>query len=328
MVFQFLIAYHRTENVEIDQILAGLVEKVLEDNLNQVEPESITQMIRCQEERIGDECVDRNGDAARYTLLSFTLDFPDEIEQIEAVIEDFCAALSDTEPICHCVKFEDSLLQRELRRRAEDIFALEMKLRRVLTFIYLHANQAGDPYDLLCDESVQPMNKDKPVPAQMKAANENQFFHLTFGQYVNLNQRPDIKQVSGLLEIVRDSATYEDLRAEINRKPVEYEDDAVLLAGLKERMDAIETMRNCVAHNRRPTAKVVENYENALPLVDKLLREYLARWERRAPDGGVTPTDDPEREFARAERDPAFASDEGTASDEATANAQDADATE
>lgn len=59
--------------------------------------------------------------------------------------------------------------------------------------------------------------------------------------------------------------------------------DTVLLAGLKERMDAIEAMRNCCAHNRRPSKKVEENYLNARPLLDQLLDDYLTRWEYREP---------------------------------------------
>ncbi len=54
---------------------------------------------------------------------------------------------------------------------------------------------------------------------------------------------------------------------------------AVLLAGLKELMDAIEAMRNCCAHSRRPSKKVEENYLNAHPLLDQLLNGYLSYWE-------------------------------------------------
>jgi hypothetical protein len=157
-------------------------------------------------------------------------------------------------------------------------FRLEMNLRRVLTIVYLHAYQIGDPYDLLRDETVQPMAKERPTREQMQAAAENVFFHLTFGQYVGLNQRPEIK-LPVLVEIIRNAEQYEALRSEVLHQPVEEEDDAVLLAGLKERMDAIEKMRNCVAHNRRPTRSVNDNYSIARPLLERLLNDYLATWE-------------------------------------------------
>ena len=217
---------------------------------------------------------------SRHMLLAFTLDLPDETAQIQTVVKEFAAALADTPPVFHAVKFEDPLLRADLALYAKDIFSLEMKLRRVLTLIYLHANQnPDDPYDLLRDESVQPINKEKPKLEQMKAAAENQFFHLTFGQYVSLNERPEVK-LPALLSVVRDAVTYEAFRAELERNPIRHEDDAGLVAGLKERMDAIELMRNCVAHNRQPNKRVVENYDNARPLLDQMLDDYLARWER------------------------------------------------
>jgi hypothetical protein len=112
----------------------------------------------------------------------------------------------------------------------------------------------------------------------MRAAAENQFFYLTFGQYINLNERADIN-LNGLLAILQTMTDFEAFRAEITRAPVPHEDDAILIAGLKERMDAIEKMRNCVAHNRRPTRTIVENYENVRPLVETLLDDYLKRWQ-------------------------------------------------
>ena len=113
---------------------------------------------------------------------------------------------------------------------------------------------------------------DKPQKEQMKAVAENQFFHLTFGQYVGLNQRPAIKD---LVSLIRNEATYEAFRDELLRQPVEHEDDAAFLAGLKERMDSIEKMRNAVAHNRRPPKKTTNDYLNALPLVNQALDDYL-----------------------------------------------------
>jgi hypothetical protein len=289
MNFEFLIGYRWTEGVDVEQVLVELLTKVLQDNLNDIESDAAKQRLRLHHERTGTLSYDDNGVLSAPALLCFSLDLDDEIEQIETVVEDFAALLPDTAPIFHAVKFEDPFLHAVLVRRAEEIFALEMKLRRVLTLIYLHANEVTDPYDLLSDEMVQPISKDKPQEPQMKAATENQFFHLTFGQYVGLNHRTEVKQISALLEVVRDSYTYEVFRTEINRLPIEHEDDAALLAGLKERMDAIESMRNCVAHNRRPSKKIVENYENARPLLVQLLDNYLARWERPAPIAAAAP---------------------------------------
>ena len=211
MTFEFLIAYRQTQAVLIKQILVDLLYNVLTDNLNDVDSETVDVMIRCQHERYVCDTTNEHGEASRQELLGFSLDLPDETAQMQAVVDDFSTALAETSPIFHAVRFEDPLLHADNLRRAEEIFALEMKLRRVLTLIYLHANKDGDPYDLLRDESVQPMSKEKPMPAQMKAATENQFFHLTFGQYVGLNQRPELK-LPALISVVRDAASYNAFR--------------------------------------------------------------------------------------------------------------------
>ncbi len=210
-------------------------------------------------------------DSTPRALLGFALDIPDDTSSIREVVDEFSGALMAT-PIRHALKLEDPLLRGELEVRAAELFAIEMKLRRVLSIIYLHAYPDSDPYDLLEEENVQPMAKDRPKTEQMMKAAENQFFHLTFGQYVGLNQRPPIKD---LVVLIRNQSTYEALREELLRQPVEHEDDAGFLAGLKQRMDAIEKMRNAVAHNRRPTKRTTQDYLNALPLVDAALDQYL-----------------------------------------------------
>jgi hypothetical protein len=273
MTFEFVIVYQEEEGTPIRDVLVDRLGQVLTDNLNEFDFDTVDAMVRVNYER---RAWDEFGEVApddKRALLGFTLELPDETAtaSIREVVDEFAAGLAAA-PIEHAVKYEDPLLRTELAMRAAELFALEMKLRRVLS-IYLHAYPKADPYDLLTEECVQPMAKDKPQKEQMKAAAENQFFHLTFGQYVGLNQRPAIKD---LVSLIRNEEAYESFRAELLRQPVEHEDDASFLAGLKERMDVIEKMRNAVAHNRCPPKKTTNDYLNALPLVNQALDDYLA----------------------------------------------------
>jgi hypothetical protein len=278
MTFEFLVTCRTTPETDVQKVLADLLGKVLDDNLNVFDEDAIARMVTLRHERSGKEIPDENGGVIRYQLLGFALELPEEAASPQTVVREFAAALPDTPPIYHVVKFEDPLLQAELAQYGAEIFALEMKLRRVLSCIYLYAYQDSETFDLLRDETVQPMARTQPDADQMRAAVENQFFHLTFSQYVGLNQRPDPKLPS-ILGLIRTSEQYEVLRDEILRVPIEHEDDAALLAGLKESMEAIEQMRNCVAHNRRPTKSTVENYRNARPLLDSLLDGFMSRWQ-------------------------------------------------
>ena len=281
MIFEFLAVVQLAEDTEVVEMIHECLSKVLDDNLNEFDDESIKRMIVPRVQRMGNYDAEENGEPFRRMLFGFALDLPEETASMRIVVDEFAEALN-APPVIHLIKFDDPLLRADFARWAEEIYALEMKLRRVLSLVYLHAYQEGSPYELLREETEQPMNKEQSKPDYMRVQAENEFFHLTFVQYVKLNSRPEFK-LAQLLALIRSKDDYDRLRQEVARAPVEDEDDAVLLAGLKERMGAIEAMRNCCAHSRRPSKKVIENYINARPLLDKLLDDYLACWEWQEP---------------------------------------------
>jgi len=279
MIFEFLIVYRKEVGTDIRITLKDTLTIALQDNYDEFDSETVEQMIILKTERIGEESIDKDDNLGHTVILGFNVDLPEDIDEAQTVVDEVAKALREENSISHIVKFEDPLLKAELAQWSEEIFAIEMKLRRVLTFIYLYRYQKEeeDPYQLLKEEKVQPMSKDKPNTDQMEKALENQFFHLVFSQYVNLNQRPEFK-LPLMLENIQNAETYDIFRKEIKRIPIEYEDDASLLAGLKPKMEAIEAMRNCIAHNRRPSRSVEENYANAHPLLNQLLDNYLNQW--------------------------------------------------
>jgi hypothetical protein len=200
MIFEFVLLYQREAGVSIGDILLDRLRGVLTDNLNEFDDEATARMLTLHVERCGRTLTNEAGVTRCRTVLGFTLELPDETESVRSVVDEFAVALEEA-PIEHILKFEDDLLRQELAQRAEELFTLEMKLRRVLSLIYLHAYQDGDPYDLLCDETVKPSANERPQPEQMKKVAENQFFHLLFSQYVNLNHRPEPKVLRDLLEL-------------------------------------------------------------------------------------------------------------------------------
>lgn len=274
MTFEFVIVYQQENGRPIREVLVERIDGVLMDNLNQFEFDAVDRMVSINYERVPTDGDGNPVAGVTRRLLGFSLELPDETASPQIVIDEFADALLEA-PIEHVLKFEDPLLQTELAQRAAELFPLEMKLRRVLSVIYLNAYQ-DQPYNLLRDETVKPMN---PATEEiMKKTAENEFFFLTFGQYVGLNQRPDLTKMVTLVDLIRIKETYEALRTEIERMPVEDEDDKDFLASLKARMNAIEVMRNCVAHSRRPSNTATNNYLNARPQLEKALDEFLARW--------------------------------------------------
>ena len=195
MIFEFIIVHQPHEDAPVLSILCERLREALEANLNDVEADALPRIVRISFQRP----LPANADGGEpRAVLGFSLELAEETASIREVADEFADALM-ADPIEHAVKFEDPLLRAELAARAEELFALEMKLRRVLSIIYHHADPDADPYDLLREETVQPMATAKPQKEQMKAVAENQFFHLTFGQYVGLNQRPAIKDLVALI---------------------------------------------------------------------------------------------------------------------------------
>ena len=277
MTFEFIITCQTITSIDVQELLTEQLIEALDTNGNEYDEGAVGQMIQLRHKRRSDE-----EETTPQTIIGFTVELLEGTESPREVIDSFASSLSGIDPILHMVKFEDPLLQEELAEYAPKIFALEMKLRRVLSIIYLHAYPGGKPYNLLKDEKEQPRTKEPPTPDEMKEVSENQFFHLTFSQYISLNQRPPIKHAD-LLELINDFEQYDAFRAEIvrarNLDPISNKDDANLLASLKKLMDSIEKMRNCVAHNRRPFPKLTTNYGTAISELENQLDQYLERWE-------------------------------------------------
>ena len=272
MRFEFLVSCHMMPYNDVEdvrQFLAGVLTATLDYSQIDFDDGMIQVRNKCAVSG-----APADGDN---TLIGFTLELPEDIANAESIVADFAKDLQNNPPVFHVVKFEDPVLRAELAERAGEIFALEMKLRRVLSFIYLPAHDLRDPFNLLREDQVQIPQKQRPTEEEMKDASENEFFHITFGQYINLNQRREIGP-RHLVDIIRDSEHYDVLREEVMRSPIVNERDTELLGDLKELMNPIEQMRNCVAHNRMPNKKVKQDYSTTLPRLEERLDSYLARW--------------------------------------------------
>ena len=275
MIFEFLLTCRVTPETDIRQALTGSLAEALENSQNEFDEDAVNDWIQLRHERARGISVD-DEETVQHRIIGFSVELPEEIVPNEEIIENFIKKLSDFE--FHIVKFEDPLLQTKLAERAKEIFDLEMKLRRVLSIIYLHAYQNRTPFDLLREEKISLQGSPKPTLEQMSSVNENQFFHLTFREYKNLNQFREFR-LPDVLKFIRNAEQYDVFRDEIRRKPIENTEDADLLNNLKENMDPIEQMRNCVAHYRRPSKRLTRNYGNARPKLEERLDQYLKRWE-------------------------------------------------
>ena len=280
MTFEFLVTCEippEQELMDIRQFLTDALSEILENNQNDFEDETINSMVQIHHNRQ----VSVNSFGSRNNLIGFILELPEDTENVGNVIAEFSEYILDNPPISHVVKFEDPLLLAYLAEHAVEISALEMKLRRVLSLIYLNAYELRGAFNLLRGEQVQPPPPERLTEKEMKDLVENQFYRLNFSDYIRLNQR-SAPSLQSVLSLIRETGSYHSLRTEIvrlDRDPVEETDDVNFISSIRRIMDPIEKMRNCVAHNRHPTTDVVASYPTARDELNRQLDDYLARWE-------------------------------------------------
>ena len=284
MIVEFLVACFLMPSADVKQAFIELLADILEDYGHDFEEDTVAEMVILRHLRVGSTVRNDNGATRQHTIIGFALELPENLESIESVIDGFAAELRDAEQGFHVLRFEDPVLRYELSRYSDEIFDLEMKLRRVLSFIYLHAYQNDeDAYNLLWDETVNPINslrqQQMDRQQQMEFATENEFFHLYFSDYRDLNKRKN-PNPNELIALIQSNEQYEILRNELTRtNTIDDTNDADLLADLKQHMNPIEAMRNCVAHYRRPSNTITNNYNNTRSALDERLNRYLDQWE-------------------------------------------------
>lgn len=210
-------------------------------------------------------------------ICGFTIEFIDELIEPNEAIQAIVTALKGNNER-HVLKFYDDVMLKENLHYYQEIYTLEMRLRQALSLIYLSVCD-DKYYDLLRDDQIQIASKDKPKETDLALAVENEFFHLLFSQYVQLNQRRRPTNVADILTLINDMQTYETFRDEITRQPVQDETDGGFLASLKELLDSIEKLRNCVAHNRSSSQRLRGNYIQAksklLESLDMFMKPFL-----------------------------------------------------
>ena len=179
-----------------------------------------------------------------HLIYRFSAAFNSTEERMEALIRGFSNSVANSieEGIEHLLKLNDPQLQSTLRDYGKEIFEIEMKLREALSLIFIDT-YGENFYDLL----KHPNLPRECTPDRMRRHHENQFFFLLFRHY---------KQIH-------------------DRNPITEERYINFLDSLRDIVEPIEKLRNCVAHNRSIPADVINNYKEAKgPLLNKI-NEFL-----------------------------------------------------
>ena len=207
-------------------------------------------------------------------IAGFSLEIDDTFKEI---IKEFGDSLNDDENIGVVFKYFDEPMLREHKNYAEEIFEIEMKLREIISFIFIDTYK-GEYYNLLKEINVktQPLNgNNKPDENYFKSHFENEFFFLLFSDYIRLNELKKIDQ-NELMEMIINSNDYDELKHSIQNRGIIKEEYNDLIASIKQNLKSIEDMRNCIAHNRSFTDSILENYQQAKANLNNIINRF---WE-------------------------------------------------
>jgi hypothetical protein len=267
MKFDFL-AVTAKNAFSLDLLKGKLLEAI--NTWNDLELIDIENFIEITEKRDIRPARDEFGESYERIVFGFSVNLED-IENPKQVIREFLDQVDEFENL---VKFYDETVIKENKEYLEELYRIEMKIRKAISLIYI-SNSDNDFYNLLDKEAIETA-KDKPSDQELKSSWENEFFYLLFSDYVKLNSRKLPSKVSELISILTDSRDFDNFRNNLTSQPISYEDDQDLIAALKTELDYVEKLRNCIAHNRTPSKRISETFERnrtstgQIPVEDKV----------------------------------------------------------
>ncbi len=276
----YLVVY--SEELDLMDLLTEMLKNALEDVYDEPpEEEELRQHINIRYTKKRKDKAERQEDC-RCTS-GFSVEFDSGEERLAELIDDFSESLANCtdEGIEHLLKLNDPQLQRTLRDYGEEIFEIEMKLREALSLIFVDT-YGQDFYALLKDVDIT--QTERPSVQRMQQFYENEFFFLFFSHYPRINNRKRPNQ-DGIFEYIQQAEDFEELKQKMTANPITKERYADFLASLEQRVDSIEKLRNCVAHNRSIPKRTLDNYKTAKDLLLQEIKEFL---EEQASDDTAT----------------------------------------
>ena len=276
----YLVVY--SEELDLMELLTETLKNELEGVDDEpLEEEELKQYINIRYTKRREDETQRREDRRR--ISGFSVEFDTAEEWMGDLIDNFSESVADCtdEGIEHLLKLNDPQLQRTLRDYGEEIFEIEMKLREALSLIFVDT-YGQDFYTLLKDVNIT--QAEHPSVKRMQQFYENEFFFLFFSHYPRINDRKRPNQ-DGIFEYIQQAEDFEELKQRMTTNPITKERYVAFLASLRQQVDSIEKLRNCVAHNRSIPKRTLDNYKTAKDLLLEEINEFL---EEQASDDNAT----------------------------------------
>lgn len=209
------------------------------------------------------------------SIAGFEIDVEEILEEnYDIFLEYFTDKIKGDKHIFTLIKFHDETRFEDYLKFYREIAELEMKLREILSCIFC-CEYSEDFYNLLEEYKVNFPNG-KPKKEELRKQLENQFFYLTFSNYLSLDKPKEINHVKDINTILESSESFEDFRENLCNRGIKNEKHLEFLAAIKQDLGTIEGVRNAVAHNRTISSTKSGHYSTAK---DHLIEKFQEFWE-------------------------------------------------
>ncbi len=265
------------DNYNFKEELKELLKTTFEQNYDEFSEEKIDTYIEITyEKQLKDD----------KHLIGFEINFSEIGSEINKFIKDFSENLKDSEKINLVLKFYDSDLLTFLSELYKELFKTEMKLREIVSFIFIDTYKSSD--DLLKEVEITPkfngrkdlqkdMNKRKNY---LEERYENEFFHILFSDYVNLTKLKDLRN-EDFYWIAKISKNFKEFKEKIIERGIRKEEYKTFITDIKQIMSRLEKIRNCIAHNRMLESEDINDYETLLEEINKKIDEFINKIKKK-----------------------------------------------
>lgn len=208
--------------------------------------------------------------------LFITAFFIEDTENIltEEILAGFTEEIKSLDDTISLIKIYDSSLRDNYKELYSQIFDLENRLREALMIILSDTYQGEiqlfiEDYNFKAQNSFSRSKSDNLL--------ENELFHLLFTDYIKFESRDSLKKIKteDLLSRIEAYSTYEELKDSIKNTGIIKQDYVNFLSEIKEHLQNIETVRNCIAHNRALSDKEQQNFDISYPEVIGALENFF-----------------------------------------------------
>ncbi|WP_162342895.1 Abi family protein [Cyclobacterium salsum] len=210
-----------------------------------------------------------------------------DLSKYDDFIDGFDSRLKSLDGFIRLVKFSDEFRISNYLKYFEEIAEIEMNIREVFSFIF-YSKYNSEEVDKLDEYDIK-YPADKPTNKDFEDRSENPFFYFTFTGYYQFD-KPKELPVKEIIPLIQTNELYDHLRNYLNLRGILEERHIDFLKKIREKLGSIETVRNCVAHNRAIPNRAVSSYEKVKPEVHKFIEDFWAeetRIEQEKPENEI-----------------------------------------